>query len=103
MKKEKKSNRRSLFLKLIVPGLVLFLAVVQLFFTHHLALSGEEMKEMESMMSKLEEENRLLEEEISQIGSMSVISQRASQLGLVHDVQVLHLSPGVPVAFYEGR
>lgn len=93
VKKEKKHS-----LTTIVAVLVIFLALVQLFISHRLAIVGETVRESEILATQLQRENIIVEEEISQIGSLSKLSLRAGELGFVRTSEVLYLTPHVPVA-----
>ncbi len=92
-KKTKKEKLTSLIL-----GLVLVLCLIQLFISHRLATSGEKVAELEVRAAQIEAENNLLEEEISQMGALSRVSQEAEKLGLVRTSNVLYLTSQIPVA-----
>lgn len=96
MNKEKKGkNHRLTF---VIVGLVLILCLIQLFISHRLATTGEVVKEFEIKTSKIEKENALLREEITQIGSLTAVSQKAEQLSLVRTSSILYLTSQIPVA-----
>jgi len=85
-------------LTFIVIILVLILSLVQLLISHRLATTGEVVKKLEVRASQIEQENAFLEEEISQKGSLSEVSQKAEQLGLVRTSSILYLTSQIPVA-----
>jgi len=85
-------------LTFIVITLVLILSLVQLLISHRLATTGEVVKKLEIRASQVEKENAFLEEEISQKGSLSEVSQKAEQLGLVRTSSILYLTSQIPVA-----
>ncbi|MFC1727659.1 hypothetical protein ACFL0Y_04005 [Patescibacteria group bacterium] len=97
-KKTKKTSRKSPLV--IIVGLVLVLSFVQLLISHRLAAYGRVVRELEDKAGQLEKENKQLEEEIGQIGSLINISQRAEKLGLIKVDHVLQLTPQVPVAYH---
>lgn len=96
MGKEKKfKNHR---LTLIVASLVLTLCLIQLLISHRLAAAGELVERLEVKAAEVEQDNVVLKEEISQIGSLTEISQKAKQLGLVRTSSILYLTSQIPVA-----
>lgn len=82
----------------LIGFMVLILALVQLFVSQRLATAGEEVRQLETEAAQLENENRILADEIGKMGSLSMISSKARDLGLVRTTQVFHLTPQVPVA-----
>ena len=95
--KEKKKFRQSKYL-VIVFGVVVFLALVQIVLTHRLATLGEKLRQLEKRSLVLSQENHFLAEEIGQMGSLAEISGRAEKIGLVRSSRVVHLIPQIPVA-----
>jgi len=93
----KKNNKKPVLLILVI-FLVAFLALGQLVVSHYLATMGERLSSLEAKANQLEKENQILEEKIKESGSLSKISSRASELGLVKTTAVLHLTPQLPVA-----
>lgn len=83
---------------LLVILAVLTLSLVQIVISHHLSTSGEKVRQMEDRITFLEQENRILNGEISTVGSLSSISVKASELGLVRTSQIQHFTPQIPVA-----
>lgn len=96
MNKERKSKNYPL--TFVIIGLVIILSLIQLFISHRLATTGEIVKKLEAQASQIEQENALLEEEISQMGSLTEVSQKAEQLGLVRTSNILYLTSQIPVA-----
>jgi len=96
MKKEKQIRKPKLLI--IITTLVLILALVQLVVSYHLATLGGKLRQLETKIIQLEQENRVLAEEISSSGSLSKISLRAEELGFVRTTAVLHLTPQISVA-----
>lgn len=94
----KESKNKNYRLTLMVICLVLILCLIQLFISHRLATTGQVVKEFELKAAKIEQENKLLEEEISQKGSLTVVSQKAEQLGLTRTTSILYLTSQIPVA-----
>jgi len=94
----KKKVRKKTGLIFILISLVLLLSLVQLVISHHLATAGERVRQLEKKASQIEQENRRLQKEISQMGSLAKISSEAEKLGLEKSIQVLHLTPQLPVA-----
>lgn len=99
MKKEKKKNpTRKPKLIFLVGVVLLILSSVQLIISHNLATAGETVRQLELKNSQLEEENRILSDEISKMGSLARISSEAKRIGLIKTTQVVHLPSEVPVA-----
>lgn len=96
MKKSKSKTRQGLVPLIII--LVLILSLVQLYISYNLSTAGVKVKALEEKSLVLEKANRQLNQEISQVGSLTSISLKATELGLVRTTQVLHLIPQVPVA-----
>lgn len=96
MGKEKKF--RNYRLTFIVASLVFTLCLVQLLISHRLAATGELVERLEVKAAEVEQENVVLKEEISQIGSLTEISQKAKQLNLVRTSSILYLTSQIPVA-----
>lgn len=94
-KKKKSKNHKLTF---IIVGLILILLLIQLFITHRLATAGEVVKEFETKAFQIDQENTVLKEEISKMGSLSRISQEAKKLGLVRTSSILYLTSQIPVA-----
>jgi len=78
--------------------LVFILSLFQLFISHRLATTGETGKELENRAAQVEQKNTYIKEEISQMGSLTAVSQKAEQLGLVRTSSVLYLTSQIPVA-----
>lgn len=85
-------------LPILITFLVIGLALVQLVLTHRLATAGETIRELEIETSRLEKKNELIEQGITQLGSLRRISQEAEKLGFVRHNSLLHLTPEIPVA-----
>ena len=84
---------------LILVTLVVFgLALAQLTITYGLSTTGGRMRQLEGKAETLARQNRVLTEEINQMGSLTRIAKQAQSLGLVKANQVLYLAPQVPVA-----
>ena len=99
MSQAKKENKfKVTFLRLLF-GLAIGLSLIQLVISHRLAVAGETVRVLEAKALALEKENRLLEEEVSHVGSLSNLSLRAQELGLQKVDDVLRLTPEVPVAY----
>jgi hypothetical protein len=93
-KKKKKIN-----LVTLVVVIAFFLGLVQLLIANRLAAAGGSVRQLEVKAQQLEEENRLLEEEISRLGSLTAVSERAEALGFEKTTAVVYLTSPVPVAF----
>ena len=94
-----KIKKKRLFGLIRVFGLVvLFLALVQIFACYHLATAGKHLSELEIEATDLKAGNKLLKEEISKQGSLSLVIEKAEGLGFVSAEEVLYLTSGVPVA-----
>lgn len=85
-------------LLIVIIGFILILALGQLVISHYLATLGGRLHELEAKAAQLEEENRILAEEISKYGSLAKIAQKAQELGFTRTTAVLHLIPQIPVA-----
>ena len=94
MKKEIKKPKLIVLIIFIIIGL----SAAQLVISHRLATAGGKMRQLEEKISRIENDNKRLSEEINQMGSLSLISKTAQELGLVKAKSVLHLTPQIPVA-----
>lgn len=90
--------RKNYRLTFVVMGLVLILSLIQLFISHRLASAGGIVKNFEIKADRIERENAFLEEEISKMGSLSEVSQKAQNLGLTRTSSILYLTSQIPVA-----
>lgn len=95
--KENKQKRKRIFPKVVI-FVALILALVQLTISHRLASSGGRLNELENQASQVQKEIRLLEEEVNQMGSLSVVSQKAELLGMEKTQKIIYLRPQLPVA-----
>lgn len=93
----KKEYKKPKLIFLII-FLVIGLSLAQLIISHKLATLGGSMRQLEEKQAYLAEENKKLNEEINQMGSLSLIASRAEEMGLVKAKKVLHLTPQIPVA-----
>lgn len=96
MNKEKKQTKPKILILIIF--LVATLSLIQFILSHRLSTLGERYRFLEEKAKNLEEDNRILSEEISKIASLRNIASRAEELGLVKTTAVLHLTPQIPVA-----
>jgi cell division protein FtsL len=95
---KKNNQKRYSKLSLLVILTVITLSLVQIVISHHLSTSGEKIRQMEDRIALLEQENRTLNGEIGSVGSLSSISAKASELGLVRTSQIQHFAEQIPVA-----
>lgn len=95
---KKKGQTRKFSLASLVVILVVLLVVTQLVIAHCLATKGEKLRQLEMECRRLKQANAVLNGEISKIGSLTAISQRAEKLGFAKASQVRHLTPQAPVA-----
>ena len=77
---------------------ILLLALVQIYVSHRLATAGKLVAELENETLKIRDENQKLREEISHLGSLSVVFEKAHKLGFKTTKEVVYLTPEVPVA-----
>lgn len=95
----KKSNqKRYSKVSLLVILLAITLSLVQIVISHHLSTSGEKVRQLEDRITFLEQENRILNGEIGSVGSLSSISTKAGELGLVRTSQIQYSAAQIPVA-----
>jgi len=85
-------------LLILITGIIGALFLSQLVISYSLATTGGKMRQLEEKSQKLEEQKRLLSEEINQMGSLSRIAEKAQDIGLVKVSSVIHLTPQLPVA-----
>ena len=85
-------------LVIFIISLVVILSLVQLTISYWLATTGGKMRQLEEKATLLEQQNKILREDINYMGSLSRVNQEAQNLGLVKANSVLHLIPQVPVA-----
>jgi len=85
-------------LMLLVVSLVLILAGIQLVISHQLATAGSKIRGLEEETERLKRANSVLAEQINRVGSLSEISAKAGELGLVRTSRVVHLTSQLPVA-----
>ncbi len=90
-------------LVIFVASLVLILSLVQLAISYWLATTGEKLHQLEERATLLEQENKILSEEINRMGSLSRVNQEAQSLGLVKVKKVLNLTSQVPFALETER
>lgn len=89
------SNNKIWHILFGVVGLVIF---AQLVVTNILAVKGEVVSELEGKASVLSRENQSLREEMSAKGSITHISKKAQELGLVKASNVVWVDLSNPVA-----
>jgi len=94
---KKKIDRKPKLVILII-SLVLVLSLAQLFISFFLAANGGKLRQLEEKASLLEQENKILSEEIYRLGSLARINNEAKNLGFVKAGKVLYLTPQLPVA-----
>lgn len=82
----------------LVISLVILLALVQLGLTHQLATSGQAVKELEIKTQRLKEKNEVLKQEVTDLGSLRRVVQKATEMGFVAQDELLPLKPEIPVA-----
>lgn len=92
------SRKLRINLPVLVTLLVISLALIQLVITHRLATSGGAIRELEIKAQRLEDKSELLRQEITQLGSLRRVAQKAEELGFVRNNSLLHLIPELPVA-----
>ena len=85
-------------LVILITSLVVFLALVELTISYGLATTGEKMRQLEEKSALLEQQNKILSEEINRMGSLARVNNEAKNLGLVKAISVLYLTPQIPVA-----
>lgn len=93
----KKKISKTNLLKLLLAA-VIVLALIQVYASHRLSTAGKLVAELEEKAEKIQSENKLLKEEINQLGSLSVIYQKAQSLGFKPASQIVYLSSEIPVA-----
>ena len=96
-KMKKKINKKPKLVILII-SLVVVLALVELTISYQLATTGGKMRQWEEKAAALEQQNKIISEEINRMGSLARVSEEARNLGLVKATSVLHLTPQIPVA-----
>lgn len=85
-------------LLILITSIIAVLFLSQLAISYNLATTGGKMRQLEEKSQKLEDQKRLLAEDINRMGSLSMIAEKAQAMGLVKVSGVLHLTPQVPVA-----
>lgn len=85
-------------LLILITGIIAVLFLSQLAISYNLATTGGKMRQLEEKSQKLEDQQRLLAEDINRMGSLSMIAEKAQAMGLVKVSDVLHLTSQVPVA-----
>lgn len=95
---KKNTQKRYPRVNVLVALIAIILSLVQIVISHHLSTSGEKVRQLEDRITFLEQENRILNGEIGAVGSLSSISSKASELGLVRTSQIQHFAPQIPVA-----
>ena len=85
-------------LVIFIISLVIVLSLVQLTISYWLATTGEKMRQWEEKTTLLEQQNKILSEEINRLGSLARVNEEARSLGLVKATNVLYLTPQIPVA-----
>lgn len=85
-------------LVILIISLVFVLSLTQLFISFFLAVNGDKLRQLEEKASLLEQENKILSEEIYRLGSLKRINDEAKNLGFVKADKILSLTSQVPVA-----
>lgn len=83
---------------ILITSLVVILALLELGISYQLATTGGKMRQLEEKAASLEQQNKILSEEINQMGSLSRINIEAKKLGLVRATSVAYLTSQIPVA-----
>lgn len=78
--------------------LTIGLLTLRIYFSNQLAISGERVSLSERKIEDWEEENALLENQLSQKSSLGYIEAKATEIGLVKQVKVEVVKLGSPVA-----
>ncbi|MCX6724745.1 MAG: hypothetical protein NTV20_01425 [Candidatus Shapirobacteria bacterium] len=85
-------------LVIFIISLVVVLSLVQLTISYWLATTGGKMRQLEEKTTLLEQQNKILSEEINHLGSLARVNEEARSLSLVKATNVLYLTPQIPVA-----
>jgi cell division protein FtsB len=93
-----KTKKRKFSLGLLLVTTAVFLGLVQLVISHRLATAGEKVRQLEARAAQLQTGNSILEEEISRLGSLAAISERAAAQGFVKVTEVAYFTAPLPVA-----
>jgi len=96
MKKKKICKKPKLVI--FITSLVVVLALLELTISYQLATTGGKMRQLEEKANSLEQQNKILSEEINQMGSLSRVNNEAKNLGLVKATNVVYLTSQIPVA-----
>ena len=96
-KKDRNIRKNILFYFVLLT--VVGLSLLQLLVSHHLAVAGEELRQLELKANEIKKENQLLSQEIGQVGSLAKVNQMAEEKGFIKANDILHLSPQMPVAY----
>jgi cell division protein FtsL len=95
----KKTEKKPFFkLAKVLVFLVLFLALVQVYISHRLTTAGKLVGETEAKTEQVRQENEIIQEEIDQEGSLTVVAERAEELGFRPAKEIVYLTPETPVA-----
>ena len=95
---KKKQTKKFVNLVRFFLFFILLLALVQIYVSYRLATAGKQVAGLENEALKIRDENQELQEEISYLGSLAVVSEKAHQLGFKTTQEVVYLTPEVPVA-----
>ncbi len=86
----------------LLPFVAIFLVIIAIMLTNHLATSGAEIRDIDAAIEHVEHQNDLLRQEVASASSLRSISQRASQMGFVEALDaskfVIIRSHELPVA-----
>lgn len=78
---------------------VLFVVVAaQLIVTNMLAVRGEELSRLETQAAQISRDNQKIREDLAQKTSLSHISEKSEELGLITPSEVVYLDLAEPVA-----
>lgn len=92
---EAKRKRRPWF---VIFSILLVVVAAQLIVTNMLAVRGEELTRLEAQASQVAKENQTIREDLAQKTSLSHISQKSEEIGLLTPTEIIYLDLSEPVA-----
>lgn len=94
----KNSDKKQSRLHLVLIGVVLILAFLQIVFANRLITTGEILQKLEQEAQILESENNKIANQIASQGSLQALKEKIDKLGFDKNPSVLHLSTESQVA-----
>jgi cell division protein FtsL len=85
---------------ILCPIAALLLLVGEIIYSNELICGTNELAQIDSTITTLDDKNRALSQQIAQLSSLTIIEKKAGELGFIPTQKILTLSSeGAPVAY----